>query len=342
MAVVVTGGAGYIGTHCCVTLIESGFDVIVLDNFCNSSPKSLDRVKEITGKVVECHRIDIRDKGDVKAFFEEHKSRLFCVLHCAALKAVGESVKMPIDYYQNNIAGALNLFEVMKEVELKRIVFSSSATVYGEPDKLPIMEDFPVQPTNPYGRTKLFIEEILRDIARSDPAWRVVNLRYFNPVGAHPSGRIGEDPNGIPNNLMPYLAKVAVGKLPHLTVYGSDYSTADGTGVRDYIHIMDLARGHVAAIKALREGAVESEAVVNLGTGKGCSVLEMLRAMEAACGKELKHVVGPRRDGDVAAMYADVTKASQLLGWSAELSVEDMCSDLWRWQEANPNGYRNS
>mmetsp|Transcript_21787 Transcript_21787/g.51737 ORF Transcript_21787/g.51737 Transcript_21787/m.51737 type:complete len:342 (+) Transcript_21787:81-1106(+) len=339
MAVVLTGGAGYIGTHCCVTLIESGFDVIVLDNFCNSTDKGLQKVKEITGKSVEVHEIDIRNYEAVKKFFQENKSRLFCVLHCAALKAVGESVRMPIMYYQNNIAGSLNLFQVMSEEGVKRVVFSSSATVYGDPEKLPILETFPVQPTNPYGRTKLYIEEILRDIAKSDSEWQVVNLRYFNPVGAHPSGKIGEDPNGVPNNLMPYVAKVAVGKLSHLTVYGTDYKTPDGTGVRDYIHIMDLAGGHVAAIQALKEGRIKSEVVVNLGTGKGNSVLEMLKAMEKACGKTLKHEVGPRREGDVSMLYADVTKARELLGWEAKRSLEDMCADLWRWQEGNPDGY---
>jgi UDP-glucose 4-epimerase len=336
--VLVTGGAGYIGTHCAVSLIAAGYEVMILDNFCNSSPKSLERVAEITGvKIENCFHVDIRDSAALDKVFSENK--IDSVIHCAGLKAVGESVREPISYYENNFVGALNLIKSMGKNGCKSIVFSSSACVYGNPHKVPITEDFPLSCTNPYGRTKLFIEEMLRDVAKADPEWKIINLRYFNPVGAHPSGKIGEDPSGIPNNLMPYVAKVAVGKLEKLTVFGDDYPTPDGTGVRDYIHVMDLAEGHVAAVDKLPD--IKGEVVYNLGTGHGYSVLDMVKAMKDAAGKEIPYSIGPRRPGDVASCYADPAKAKKELGWEAVKGVKEMCEDTWQWQSANPNGYRD-
>eukprot|EP00281_Chroomonas_sp_CCMP1168_P025186 CAMPEP_0206232588 /NCGR_PEP_ID=MMETSP0047_2-20121206/11497_1 /ASSEMBLY_ACC=CAM_ASM_000192 /TAXON_ID=195065 /ORGANISM="Chroomonas mesostigmatica_cf, Strain CCMP1168" /LENGTH=415 /DNA_ID=CAMNT_0053656337 /DNA_START=20 /DNA_END=1267 /DNA_ORIENTATION=+ len=338
-AVIVTGGAGYIGTHCTVALHEAGYEVIILDNFSNSCPKSLERVSEITGKKIEhCYDVDIRDKPALDKVFAAHKGKIACVIHCAGLKAVGESVREPIAYYENNFVGTVNLLKSMAQHNCKRIVFSSSATVYGNPHTVPITEDFPLSCTNPYGRTKLFIEEMLRDVAKADPDWKIINLRYFNPVGAHDSGKIGEDPAGIPNNLMPYVAKVAVGKLPRLTVFGGDYDTPDGTGVRDYLHVMDLAFGHVAAVNKIEE--IDGETVYNLGTGHGLSVLDMVKAMNKATGKEIPYIVGPRRAGDIATCYADATKAKTELKWEAKLNVDNMCADTWTWQSGNPNGYR--
>jgi len=337
-AVLVVGGAGYIGTHILVELMAAGHEVVVIDNLCNSSATAIRRVEEISGKSVEMHEIDCRDLKKLKAFFVESRGRFSSVIHLAALKAVGESVQKPLEYYENNLAGALNLFRCMKDEGPKACVFSSSATVYGVPDIVPLTEECKTSATNPYGKTKLYIEEILRDLCVSDPEWKVINLRYFNPTGAHPSGKMGEDPAGIPNNLMPYVAKVAVGKLKELTVFGNDYKTKDGTGVRDYIHVVDLAAGHVAAVQKLQN--VQGEIVVNLGTGQGYSVLEMVKAMEGACGKEIPYTVGPRRAGDVDAVFASTAKAKELLGWEAKLGLKEMCDDLWRWQNANPDGYR--
>lgn len=335
--VLITGGAGYIGTHTAVALQEAGYDVMVLDNFSNSCEKSLERVKEITGKpIAKLFKVDILDKEALNKVFSENK--IDTVIHCAGLKAVGESVREPVAYYENNFVGSVNLIKAMSANNCKRIVFSSSATVYGNPSRVPITEEFPLQCTSPYGRTKFFIEEMLRDVATADPEWKVINLRYFNPVGAHPSGKIGEDPSGIPNNLMPYVAKVAVGKLEKLTVFGDDYDTHDGTGVRDYIHIVDLAKGHVAAVDKIED--IEGEEVYNLGTGLGLSVLDMVKAMGEASQKEIPYVMGPRRSGDVPTCYADATKAKEALGWTASLGVKEMCADTWRWQSENPDGYR--
>jgi len=337
--VVVTGGAGFIASHCNVALLEAGFHVIALDNLSNSSIKSLERVEEITGKKPEYYNIDMRNAEALKAWFAERKGKIHSVLHCAALKAVGESGQIPIEYYENNITGTLNLLKAMIEGGCKRIVFSSSATVYGNPEKVPLDESSPISATNPYGRTKLFVEEILRDVCKSDKEWKVINLRYFNPVGAHSSGKIGEDPAGIPNNLMPYVSKVAVGSLPKLTVFGEDYKTHDGTGVRDYIHVVDLAEGHLAAITKLPE--IEGQIVVNLGTGVGYSVLDIVKAMRKATGKEIPYVIGPRREGDADICYAGTEKAKEVLGWTAKKNLDDMCADTWRWQSQNPNGYRD-
>lgn len=335
--VLITGGAGYIGTHTAVALQEAGYDVMVLDNFSNSCEKSLDRVKEITGTgITKLFQVDILNADALNKVFSENK--IDTVIHCAGLKAVGESVREPVSYYENNFVGSVNLIKAMSANNCKSIVFSSSATVYGNPSRVPITEEFPLQCTSPYGRTKFFIEEMLRDVATADPEWKVINLRYFNPVGAHPSGKIGEDPAGVPNNLMPYVAKVAVGKLEKLTVFGDDYDTHDGTGVRDYIHIVDLAKGHVAAVDKIAE--IEGEEVYNLGTGLGLSVLDMVKAMSDASGKDIPYVMGPRRSGDVPTCYADAGKASQALNWKAELGVKDMCADTWRWQSENPDGYR--
>jgi len=336
--VLVTGGAGYIGTHCAVALSNAGYEVLLLDNYYNSAPKSVERLNEITGKDIKCVQADIRDRESLDKVFAEHD--IGSVIHCGGLKAVGESVREPISYYETNFVGSLNLIKAMSAAGVKRMVFSSSATVYGDPHTVPITEDFPLKCTNPYGRTKLFIEEMLRDVAKADPEWQIINLRYFNPVGAHASGKIGEDPAGIPNNLMPYISKVAVGKLEKLTVFGDDYDTPDGTGVRDYIHVMDLAEGHVAAVAKLPE--VQGEVVYNLGTGHGYSVLDMVKAMQAASGKTIAHAMGPRRAGDIATCYADPSKAKQELGWEAKLGVKEMCEDTWRWQLGNPNGYRDA
>ncbi|MCI8565540.1 MAG: UDP-glucose 4-epimerase GalE [Lachnospiraceae bacterium] len=336
MAILVTGGAGYIGSHTCVELLNAGFEVVVVDNLYNASRKSLERVEQITGKQVTFYEADILDREAMNAIFE--KETIESVIHFAGLKAVGESVAKPLEYYYNNIAGTLVLCDVMRSHGVKSIVFSSSATVYGSPAFVPITEECPKgEITNPYGQTKSMLEQILLDLHVSDPEWNVILLRYFNPIGAHKSGLIGEDPKGIPNNLVPYIAQVAVGKLEKLGVFGDDYDTPDGTGVRDYIHVVDLAVGHVKAIKKIEEK--DGVHIYNLGTGKGYSVLDVLHAFEKACGKELPYAVKPRRPGDIATCYADPAKAYRELGWKAERGIEEMCEDSWRWQSHNPNGY---
>ena len=336
MAVLITGGAGYIGSHTCVEMLNAGKEIVVIDNFCNSSPQACDRVKEITGKdfpVIEC---DIRDADGLRQVFAAHK--IESVIHFAGLKAVGESCVKPLEYYDNNIGGTVALLNAMRAANVKTIVFSSSATVYGEHNKVPFREDMPAGgTTNPYGTTKYFIEIILKDLCASDPEWSVSLLRYFNPIGAHESGRIGEAPNGIPNNLMPYIAQVAVGKREKLSVFGNDYDTPDGTGVRDYIHVVDLAKGHVAAVK--RAETVKGCEIYNLGTGVGVSVLELVHAFEKATGVKIPYVIAPRRPGDIAYSYADASKAWRVLGWKTEKNAEDACRDTWRWQKNNPNGY---
>jgi len=333
--VLVTGGAGYIGSHTCVELLANGYDVVVVDNLCNSKVESLRRVQELAGRPLKFIEADIRDREAMRAVFREHA--IDAVIHFAALKAVGESVAKPLMYYENNIAGTVALAAVMGEAGVKTLVFSSSATVYGDPASVPIREDFPTGPTNPYGRTKWMMEYVLRDVAAADPAWHIALLRYFNPVGAHPSGRIGEDPNGIPNNLMPFVSQVAVGKRAKLGVFGDDYATPDGTGVRDYIHVVDLARGHVKAIERMAKGP--GVLTVNLGTGRGYSVLEVVHAFEAASGRKVPYEIGPRRPGDIAQCYADPASAEKELGWHAERGIEEMCVDAWRWQSGNPDGY---
>jgi len=331
----VTGGAGYIGSHTCLEMLEAGFDVVVFDSLYNATREALSRVEALTGKSITFHQIDLLDVEKLEKLFTDYK--FDAVIHFAGLKAVGESVAKPLFYYGTNIAGTVNLLKAMAKGGCKNIVFSSSATVYGDPASVPVKEDFPISATNPYGRTKLFIEEILRDVYRSDNTWNVILLRYFNPVGAHKSGRIGEDPKGIPNNLMPYISQVAVGRREHLSVFGSDYPTKDGTGVRDYIHVVDLAKGHVKALQKLPStpGCV----TYNLGTGVGYSVLEMLAAFSTACGKQLPHKLADRRPGDVAVVYGSPEKAKAELGWQAELGLEDMCADSWRWISQNPNGF---
>ena len=336
--ILVTGGAGYIGSHTCVELLESGYDVVVVDNLCNSSEESLRRVEQITGKQVTFYKLDIADRAGMETVFQNHEIQ--AVIHFAGLKAVGESVQKPMLYYQNNITGTLVLCEVMQKYGCKNLVFSSSATVYGDPASVPIREDFPLgSVTNPYGRTKLMQEEIFRDFHVADPEWNIILLRYFNPIGAHKSGLIGEDPNGIPNNLVPYVAKVAAGKLPHINVFGNDYPTPDGTGVRDYIHVVDLAKGHICAVRKLEEkpGVVP----YNLGTGKGYSVLDVIHNYEEACGKKLAYVIGPRRAGDIAQCYADPSLAKEELGWEAQYGIREMCADSWNWQSKNPDGYKS-
>ncbi len=335
MNILVTGGAGYIGSHTCVELLQAGHDVTVLDNLSNSSPVAIERVHQITGSRPRFQQVDLLDADSLEGVFEG--AAFDAVIHFAGLKAVGESVAEPLRYYQNNVSGTIRLLEAMARAGVRRLVFSSSATVYGDPASVPIREDFPLSASNPYGRTKLFIEEILRDLNRSDPRWDITLLRYFNPVGAHPSGLIGEDPAGIPNNLMPYVSQVAVGRLERLNVWGNDYPTPDGTGVRDYIHVVDLARGHLAAL-----GGVEAPGVraYNLGTGRGFSVLEMIAAFERASGRKVPYTVAPRRPGDVATCYADASLAERELGWVAELGVDRMCVDAWRWQSGNPRGYQ--
>lgn len=334
--ILVTGGAGYIGSHTCVELLSAGFDVIVVDNLCNSKPEALRRVEAIAGrKLTAFHEVDIRDKDAMRALFRAHA--IDSVIHFAALKAVGESVAKPLLYYDNNIAGTVALAEVMAEAGVKSLVFSSSATVYGDPASVPIREDFPTGPTNPYGRTKWMMELVLSDLAAADPAWRVALLRYFNPVGAHASGRIGEDPNGLPNNLMPFVSQVAVGRLPRLRVFGGDYATPDGTGVRDYIHVVDLAVGHVAAVRRLAERP--GVLTVNLGTGRGYSVIEVVRAFEKASGRPVPYDIAERRPGDIAQCYAEPVLAERELGWRASRGIDEMCADAWRWQSANPQGY---
>jgi UDP-glucose 4-epimerase len=336
--VLVTGGAGYIGSHTCVALSEAGYEFVVYDNLSNSSKESLKRVEKIIGKPVPFVEGDIRDKKKLQEVFNNYN--IDSVIHFAGLKAVGESVAKPLKYYDNNISGTVALCEVMQENNCKRIVFSSSATVYGDPHTTPIKEDFPLSATNPYGRSKLFIEEILRDLFVADQQWQIILLRYFNPVGAHKSGTIGEDPNGIPNNLMPFISQVAVGKREELQVFGGDYDTPDGTGVRDYIHVVDLANGHVKALDKIAE--LESVLTVNLGTGKGYSVLDMVHAFEAASGKKVPYKIVERRSGDIAKCYADPSYAKEVLGWEAQKGVAEMCEDSWRWQSQNPNGYEKA
>ncbi|HOO77829.1 MAG TPA: UDP-glucose 4-epimerase GalE [bacterium] len=335
MKILVTGGAGYIGSHTCVELLGAGYELAVVDNLDNSSETAVKRVEELGGRPLNFHKIDLLDREGLDRVFSREKPE--AVVHFAGLKAVGESVEFPLRYYRNNVTGTIVLCETMREHGVKKLVFSSSATVYGDPERVPITEDFPLKATNPYGRTKLFIEEILRDLHVSDPSWEIVLLRYFNPIGAHESGRIGEDPNGIPNNLLPYIAQVAVGRLPFLRVFGNDYPTPDGTGVRDYIHVTDLALGHVRALEKL-DGDL-GLAVYNLGTGRGYSVLEVLSAFEKASGRKIPYRILPRRSGDIAACYADPARAAAELGWEARRGIDLMCSDSWRWQSSNPHGY---
>ena len=338
MAVLVTGGAGYIGSHTCVELLENGYDVVVMDNLYNSNKKAVDRVEQITGKKVNFYCVDMLDRDGVDQIFQ--KENIDSVIHFAGYKAVGESVRKPLEYYHNNITGTLILCDVMRKYEVKNIIFSSSATVYGDPAFVPITEECPKgKITNPYGQTKGMLEQILTDLHVADPEWNVVLLRYFNPIGAHKAGVIGEDPKGIPNNLVPYIAQVAVGKLEKLGVFGNDYDTPDGTGVRDYIHVVDLAKGHVKAMKKFQEEP--QVRIYNLGTGKGYSVLDVLHAFEKACGKTLPYEIKPRRAGDIATCYADPSKAKRELGWEAEYGIEEMCQDSWRWQSMNPNGYND-
>jgi UDP-glucose 4-epimerase len=337
MHIIVTGGAGYIGSHTCLELLNAGHQVTVIDNLSNSCEESLRRVEKLTGGTISLFEADLLDRETLERIFAVCDDAS-AVIHFAGLKAVGESVAMPLLYYRNNICGTLNLCQVMQEYNVKNLVFSSSATVYGDPESVPIREDFPLSCTNPYGRSKLFIEEILRDLHTADPAWNIALLRYFNPVGAHESGEIGEDPNGIPNNLMPYISQVAVGKLRSLSVYGNDYDTPDGTGVRDYIHVVDLALGHLKALEKLQTNP--GVLTCNLGTGRGCSVLEMIAAFARASGREIPYQITGRRPGDVACCYADPGLAEKELGWQARRGIDAMCSDTWRWQSNNPNGYR--
>lgn len=334
--VLITGGAGYIGSHVAVELLNKNYKVIVYDNLTNSSKISVKRVEEITGKNIIFYEADILDEKKLSKVFE--KENIDVVIHCAALKAVGESVKKPLEYYHNNISGTLSLLKIMRKYSCKNIIFSSSATVYGDPEKVPITEDFPKGIcTNPYGWTKSMMEQIMTDLQKSDPEWKVVLLRYFNPIGAHESGKIGEDPQGIPNNLLPYIAQVSVGKLDYLRVFGDDYDTVDGTGVRDYIHVVDLAKGHVLSVDKIDK--LEGVSIINLATGNGYSVLEVLKAFEKACGKKISYKIVERREGDIAKCFADASKAYEILGWKAEKGIDEMCEDSWRWQSQNPNGY---
>ena len=336
MNILVTGGAGYIGSHTCVQLLDAGYDIAVLDNLDNSCEESLNRVKQITGKDFKFYEVDLTDKDATERIFKENK--IDAVIHFAGYKAVGESVKNPLEYYTNNMVSFLVLLDIMKKNNVKNLVFSSSATVYGNAETMPILESFPLTATNPYGRTKLMGEEILRDLAASDSSWNIAILRYFNPIGAHESGIIGEDPNGIPDNLMPYITKVAVGELKELSVFGNDYDTIDGTGVRDYIHVVDIAIGHIKALEKLESNS--GLVTYNLGTGNGFSVLQLVEAFSKACGKKIPYKIAPRRAGDVAICYADPSKANKELNWKAERSLEQMCEDSWRWQKNNPKGYR--
>ena len=337
MRILVTGGAGYIGSHTCLELLNQGHEVVVADNLCNSCEEALNRVKELTGKDLTFYKVDLLDKEGLDQMFDQEK--IDAVIHFAGLKAVGESVAKPLEYYHNNITGTLNLCDSMRNHGVKKIIFSSSATVYGDPAFVPITEDCPKgKITNPYGQTKSMLEQVLTDLHVADPEWNVILLRYFNPVGAHESGRIGEDPTGIPNNLTPYITQVAVGELKEVDVFGNDYDSPDGTGVRDYIHVMDLADGHV---KALKKFADKPDVYIyNLGTGRGYSVLEMIHSFSKAVGHEIPYVIKPRRPGDIATCYADATKAKEELGWVAKRGVDEMCRDAWRWQSQNPNGYR--
>jgi UDP-glucose 4-epimerase len=335
MRVLVCGGAGYIGSHTCVALAERGHAVVIADNFCNSKPAVLDRLARLTGGAPDAHTVDVRDASALAALFAGQ--RFDAVIHFAALKAVGESCERPLDYFDNNISGTIALLRAMRAADIGRLVFSSSATVYGEPQSVPIDEDAPLSATNPYGRTKLVMEQLIGDVCAADPGFQAISLRYFNPVGAHPSGLIGEAPSGVPNNLMPYICQVAVGKRERLQIYGGDWPTVDGTGVRDYIHVMDLARAHVHALEKL--DGVRGHLPLNLGVGRGISVLQLLRAFETASGREIPYRIVDRRAGDVAEVYADPTRAERLLGWRAELDVDAMCRDAWRWQSMNPDGY---
>lgn len=336
--ILVTGGAGYIGSHTVLELLNAGYEVVVVDNLYNSSKKSLEIVKRETKKEIKFYQADVRDKEKLEEIFKNEKN-IFAVIHFAGLKAVGESCEIPLAYYDNNISGTICLCEIMEKYNCKNIIFSSSATVYGDPKEVPITENFDLSVTNPYGRTKLMLEEILRDVHNADNNWNVVLLRYFNPIGAHICGDMGEDPNGIPNNLLPYITQVAVGKLKQVSVFGNDYDTKDGTGVRDYIHVVDLAKGHVKAIKKLEKNSGVS--VYNLGTGKGYSVLEVIKNMEKAVGKKIPYIITERRKGDIAECYADSSKAEKELNWEAKLDISRMCEDSWRWQKKHPNGYED-
>lgn len=333
--ILITGGAGYIGSHTVVKLLEAGSDVVVFDNFCNSSCVALARIQSITGKSVRFYEGDIRNSSQLLEVFR--KNEIESVIHFAGLKAVGESVADPISYYENNVAGTLQLLKVMRQCEVRTLVFSSSATVYGDPASVPVRENFPRSATNPYGRSKLIVEEVLEDLCNSEPDWRIARLRYFNPVGAHESGEIGENPNGVPNNLLPYIAQVAIGRREYLNVFGADYPTIDGTGVRDFIHVQDLAEGHLAALNYLRRN--KGLFTANLGTGEGISVLQMVAAFEKASGKPINYKIVDRRPGDVAQCWADPSYAKSALGWEARRSLDDMCADAWRWQSKNPNGF---
>jgi len=336
MRILVTGGAGYIGSHTCILLIQAGYEIVIFDNFCNASKESIKRVEKIVGQDITLVEGDIRNRDDLHKVFDTYT--IDAVIHFAGLKAVGESVEQPLKYYDNNIHGTAVLCEVMAAHDCKSIVFSSSATVYGDPHTTPIKEDFPLSTTNPYGRSKLFIEEMLRDLYISDNTWKIVLLRYFNPVGAHASGTIGEDPNGIPNNLMPFITQTVVGKREYLSVFGDDYETSDGTGIRDYIHVMDLADGHVKALNKINN--FTNVMTINLGTGNGYSVLDMVKAFEKASGKPVPYKIAPRRAGDIAKCFADPSYAKELLGWEAKKGIDEMCEDSWKWQSHNPNGYK--
>jgi UDP-glucose 4-epimerase len=333
--ILITGGAGYIGSHTSIELIQAGYDIVIYDNFSNSSDQAIKRVEKIVNKTIKIEQGDIRDKERLNEIFEKYD--IDSVIHFAGLKAVGESVELPLKYYDNNVNGTVALLEVMNRYNCKKIVFSSSATVYGDPQTVPIDETFPLSATNPYGRSKLFIEEILKDLYKSDNEWKVILLRYFNPVGAYPNGTIGEDPNGIPNNLMPFISQTAVGKREFLSVFGDDYDTIDGSGVRDYIHVCDLANGHLKAIEKIDQ--VDEVKAINLGTGNGYSVLQMVKAFENASGKKVPYKIAPRRAGDIATCYADPKFAFEFLNWKATRGINDMCKDAWNWQSLNPNGY---
>ena len=339
MSILITGGAGYIGSHVCVELLEKGYEIVVIDNLSNSHFNCINRIKTITRKEFSFYQIDLLDKNSLEKVFQKHS--ISCVIHFAGLKAVGESVNFPLKYYHNNVMGSIYLFELMKQYDCKKIIFSSTATVYGDPDHLPIKEDAIIKPLNPYGRSKYYIEEILKDISFSEKGWQIGILRYFNPVGAHQSGKIGENPSGVPNNLMPFIAQVAIGKIPKLLVFGRDYPTEDGTGIRDYIHVVDLARGHLALLeKFVDKSSIQSNFYIyNLGCGKGHSVLEMIKTFEKVSKQKIKYEFVQRRAGDTAECYADVTKANKLLKWKTIYTIEDMCADTWHWQKKNPNGF---
>ncbi|MCA1320412.1 UDP-glucose 4-epimerase GalE [Bacillus tianshenii] len=336
MAVLVTGGAGYIGSHTCLELLEAGYEIVALDNLMNSNYEALRRVERLTGKTIKFYQVDLLDRDALEVIFQENP--IEAAIHLAGLKAVGESVMMPLFYYHNNITGTLLLFEMLKKYGVSKLVFSSSATVYGRPQTVPVTENFPLQATNPYGMTKLMIEQILQDLTTAEDAWSIAILRYFNPIGAHESGMIGEDPKGMPNNLLPFLSKVAIGYYPQLQVYGNDFLTSDGTGVRDYIHVVDLAKGHVRALQKLY--TCNGAHIYNLGTGQGYSVLEMVRAFEMASGKKIPYTIAPRRPGDIGECYADPSKSWEDLQWKAEKTIMEMCRDAWNWQTKNPEGYR--